>query len=169
MKRLIVPFLAVATLLFLGPMAYAQHGGRPSGTPGSMGGSASGTHGDSASHGEIHGSSDATTSPSLPGTVLSRNPKLEPALTKALGKSGITLPSGMTLSQVCTTNGFRTLGQCIAALHINHKFPSCTLADLSGAKSLGKAIQGCDSSADAKTEAHSAVKQANQEIKESGS
>jgi len=44
-------------------------------------------------------------------------------MTQALGKSRITLPSGISLSQVCTANNFRTLGQCIAALHINHKFP----------------------------------------------
>ena len=170
MKRLIVPFFTVGTLLFLGPSADAQHGGRPSGTPGSMGPS----HGNSASAGGSHDSSNATTSPSSPGTVLARNPKVEPALTEALGKSGITLPSGpsgekLTLSQVCTQNNFRTLGQCIAALHINHKFPGCSLADLAGAKSLGKAIQRCDASADAKTEARNAMKQANQEIKESGS
>lgn len=169
MKRLIVPFFAVGTLLFLGPSAYTQHGSRPSGTPGSMGPSASGTHGNSASAGGSHDSSNATTGPSSPGTALSRNPKVEPALTEALGKSGITLPSGMSLSQVCTTNNFRTLGQCIAALHINHKFPGCSLGDLAGAKSLGKAIQGCDASADAKNEARNAMKQANQEIRESGS
>ena len=90
-------------------------------------------------------------------------------MTEALGKRGVTLPPGMTLSQVCTKNNFRTLGQCIAALHINHKFPGGSLADPAGAKSLGKAIQGCDASADAKTEARNAMKQANQEIRESRS
>jgi len=41
--------------------------------------------------------------------------------------------------------------------------------DLSGAKSLGAGIRGCNPQADAKTEARNAKKQANQEIKESGS
>ena len=161
MKRLIVPFLALATFLFLGSSAHAQGKGRPAVTPAA---GSTGTHGNSASAGGGHGSSDATTSPSSPGSVLSRNPKVGPALEKALGKSGITVTDLAT-----TCKPFKTLGQCIAALHINHKFPSCTLADLSGASSLGKAMQGCNPNADAKTETRNAVKQANQEIKESGS
>jgi hypothetical protein len=168
MKRLFVPFLALATLFFFGSSAYAQ---RPTsaGKPSGVGGGPSSGAGASATHGNMSGADSSTSNPSSPGMVLSRNPKLEPALTNALGKSGITLPAGMTLTQVCTTNGFKTLGQCIAALHINHKFSGCTLTDLSGAKSLGAAIQGCNPQADAKTEARNAKKQANQEIKESGS
>ncbi len=162
MKRLFVPFLALATLLFLGSSAYAQGKGRPAGTPGAAG--STGAHGSSASAEGGHGSSDATTSPSSPGTVLSRNPKVGPALEKALGKSGITVTDLAT-----TCKPFKTLGQCIAALHINHKFTGCTLDALSSAPSLGKALQVCNPNADAKTEARSAVKQANQEIKESGS
>ena len=166
MKRLFVPFLTLATLFFLGSSAYAQGHGRPPVTPA---GGASSTHGNSASAEGGHGSSDATTSPSSPGAVLSRNPKVGPALTEALAKKGITLPGGQKLADFCTTNHFRTLGQCIAALHINHKFPGCTITELSTAKSLGKAIQGCNPQADAKTEARDATNQANQEIKESGS
>src|SRR5712691_3965641 len=169
MKRLFVPFLALATLFFFGSSAYAQ-GGRPAsaGKPSGVGGGSGSGAGPSASHGNMSPAGSTTASPSSPGSLLSRNPKLEPALTNALGKSGITLPTGMTLAQVCTTNGFKTLGQCIAALHINHKFPNCTLADLSGTSSLGKAIQGCNPNADAKTEARNATKQAKQDIKESG-
>ena len=165
MKRLFVPFLALATLFFLGSSAYGQGKGRPAGTPGAAGSmGSSGAHGNSASAGGGHGSSDATSSPSSPGAVLSRNPKVGPALEKALGKSGITVTDLAT-----TCKPFKTLGQCIAALHINHKFPSCTLTELSSASSLGKALQGCNPNADAKTETRNAVKQANQEIKESGS
>src|SRR5713101_7565570 len=164
MKRLLIPFLALATLSFLGSVAYAQ-GGRPAGAgkPSGVGGGPGSGAGPSATHGNKSGADSSTSSPSSPGMVLSRNPKLEPALTNALGKSGITLPAGMTLAQVCTTNGFKTLGQCIAALHINHKFPGCSLTDLSTKKSLGQAIQGCNPQADAKTEARNAKKQANQE------
>ncbi len=170
MKRLFIPFLALATLFFLGSSAYAQ-GGRPAGAgkPSGVGGGPGSGAGPSATHGNESPAGPTTSSPSSPGMVLSRNPKLEPALTNALGKSGITLPANMTLAQVCNTNRFKTLGQCIAALHINHKFPGCSLTNLSTAKSLGKAIQVCNSQADAKTEARNATKQANQEIKQSGS
>jgi|SRR5215469_2853694 len=162
MKRSIA--LVAATLWIANTSAFAQHG-----RPASPGAVAPSMHGSSASAEEGHASSRPTTSPSSPDSVLNRNPKVEPALTEALGKSGITLPSGMTLSQVCTKNNFRTLGQCIAALHINHKFPSCTLSDLSTAKSLGAGIQGCRSDADAKAEARSATKQAKQDIKDANS
>ncbi len=165
MKRLFVPFLALATLFLLGSSAYAQGGrpvgaGKPSGTGGSPGSGA----GPSATHGKESPAGPTTSSPSSPSSVLSRNPSLSDALTKALRKSGI------TVTDLATTCGpFKTLGQCIAALHINHKFPGCTLADLSTAKSLGHAIQGCNPQADAKTEARNATKQAKQDIKESGS
>jgi len=167
MKRVLVPFLALATLSFLGSSAYAQGGrpagaGKPSGVGGGPGpGSGAGA---SATHGNMSGADSSTARPSSPGSVLSRNSSLSGALTKALGKSGITVTD---LASTCSP--FKTLGQCIAALHINHKFPGCTLTDLSGAKSLGAAIQGCNPQADAKTEARNAKKQANQEINESGS
>jgi hypothetical protein len=165
MKRLFVPFLTLATLLFLGSSAYAQ-GGRPAGAgkPSGVGGGPSSGAGASATHENMSGANSSTTSPSSPGSVLSRNSNLSGALTNALGKSGITVTD---LASTCSP--FKTLGQCIAALHINHKFPGCTLTDLSSAKSLGAAIKGCNPQADAKTEARNAKKQANQEIKESGS
>jgi hypothetical protein len=165
MKRLLVPFLALATLFLLGSSAYAQ-GGRPAsaGKPSGVGGGPSSGAGASATHENMSGANPNTASPSSPGSVLSRNSSVSGALTNALGKSGITVTD---LAGTCKP--FKTLGQCIAALHINHKFPGCTLTDLSGAKSLGAAIKGCNPQADAKTEARSAKKQANQEIKESGS
>ncbi len=165
MKRLLVPFLALATLSFLGSSAYAQ-GGRPAGAgkPSGVGGGPGSGAGASATHGNMSGADSSTARPSSPGSVLSRNSSLSGALTKALGKSGITVTD---LASTCSK--FKNLGQCIAALHINHKFSNCTLADLSGAKNLGQGIQGCNPQADAKTEARNASKQANQEIKESGS
>ncbi len=165
MKRLFVPFLALATLFFRGSSAYAQ-GGRPAGAgkPSGVGGGPGSGAGPSATHGNESPAGPTTSSPSSPSSVLSRNLSLSDALTKALGKSGITVTDLAT-----TCSPFKTLGQCIAALHINHKFPGCTLADLSTAKSLGQAIQGCNPQADAKTEARNATKQAKQDIKESGS
>ena len=170
MKRLFVPFLALATLFFFGSSAYGQGHGRPPVTPSSTGGSSA--HGSSASAEGGHASSNTTTSPSSPGSVLS-NQHVSEALTNALAKSDITLPTGKTLADVCTktgTSGFKTLGQCIAALHINHKFSGCSLTDLANAKSLGAAIQICNPQSDAKTaktEAKTATKQANQEIRAS--
>jgi hypothetical protein len=165
MKRLLVPFLALATLFLLGSSAYAQ-GGRPTGAgkPSGVGGGPGSGAGASTTHENMSGANSSTASPSSPGSVLSRNSSVSGALTKALEKSGITVTD---LASTCSP--FKTLGQCIAALHINHKFPGCTLTDLSGAKSLGAAIKGCNPQADAKTEARNAKKQANQEIKESGS
>ena len=151
MRRLIVPFFAVGTLLFLGP-------------------SASGPHGNSASVERGNVSSGATSSPnpnSSPSSVFAHSPNLATNLTKALNNSGISVPGG-NLEKFCSEdNHFKTLGQCIAALHINHKFSSCSFTDL--AKGIGKALQTCGPSADAKTEARNAMKQANQEITESGS
>ena len=165
MKRLLIPFLVLATLFFLGSSVYAQ-GGRPAGAgkPSGVGGGPGSGAGASATHGNMSGADSSAASPSSPGSVLSRNSSLNGALTKALGNSGIKVTD---LAGTCSK--FKNLGQCIAALHINHKFPNCTLADLSGAKNLGQGIQGCNPQADAKTEARNASKQANQEIKESGS
>jgi len=158
MKRLIAPFFAVGTLLFLGPSAYAQHGGRPSGTPGS---------GASVERGHVSSGATSSANPnSLPSSVFEHSPNLATNLTNALSKSGISVPGG-NLATFCTSNTFKTLGQCIAALHINHKFSSCSFTDL--ATGIGKALRTCGPSADAKAEARNATKQANQEIRESGS
>jgi hypothetical protein len=163
MKNSILIVASLAALSIGAAPGYAQRG-RPATTPGA---SASTAHGSSASADRGPASSNATASPSSPSSVLSRNSSLDGALTKALGKSGINVTD---LAKTCSA--FKTLGQCIAALHINHKFPGCSLADLSGAKSLGQGIQGCNPQADAKTaktEARNATKQANQEIKDAKS
>ena len=160
MKRSILVTAFVAAIFWIvGTPAFAQHG-RPA-SPGTV---APSTHGSSASAGGDHASSGSTSSPSSPGSVLSHNSPLTDALTDALAKKGISVNDLAT-----TCKPFRTLGQCIAALHINHKFPSCALADLSTAKSLGAGIQGCDQQADAKAEARSATKRAKQEINDSAS
>ena len=163
MKRSILVTVFVATIFFVASTpAFAQHG-----HPASPGAAAPSMHGNSASAGGGHASSSPsspTTSPSSSSSVLSRNSHVSIALTKALAKSGINVTD---LASTC--GPFKSLGQCIAALHINHKFPSCTLADLSAAKSLGAGLQACNPQADAKTEAHSATKQAKQDIKDSNS
>lgn len=151
--------LVVATLWIANTSVFAQHG-----RPASAGTVAASTHGSSASAEGDHASSRPTTSRSSPDSVLTRNPHLGGALTEALAKSGITVSD---LAGTCKP--FKTLGQCIAALHINHKLPSCPLSDLSVTKSLGAGIHGCRPEADAKAEARSATKQAKQDIKDANS
>jgi len=159
MKRSILATAFVAATFWIANTpAFAQHG-----RPASPGAVAPSMHG-GASSGESHASSRPTTSPSSPDAVLSRNSHLSGALSKALAKSGIQVSD---LAGTCKP--FKTLGQCIAALHINHKFASCTLADLSSAKSLGAGIQGCSPQANAKSESKKAMKQAKQDINDSNS
>ena len=161
MKRFILVSAFVAATVWIATTpAFAQHG-----RPASPGAGAPGMHGSSASAEAGHASSRPTSSPSSPGSVLSHNSHLSDALTAALAKKGITVTD---LAGTCQQ--FKNLGQCIAALHINHKFPtSCTLPELSAAKSLGAGIQGCRPQANAKAEARSATKQAKQDIDDANS
>ena len=183
MKRLFVPFLALATLLFLGSSAYAQGKGRPAGTPGAAGSmGSSGAHGNSASAGGGHGSSNAMASHD-PGSVLEHNTNLAGKLE--------TLTGATDLADLKADAGaFKNFGQFVAAAHVskNLNIPggfAALMCDMTktGATvggvispctnmtkmSLGKAIQTLDPQADAKAEAQKATKQANQTIKESGS
>jgi hypothetical protein len=174
MKRLIVPFLALSTLLLLGSSTYAQRG-RPSGTPGSMG--ASGTHGNSASAGGGHGSSNAMASTD-PGSVLEHNSNLATKLE--------TLTSTTNLTDLETdAKAFKNFGQFVAAAHVskNLNIPggfAALMCDMTtktavGATSctnttkmsLGKAIQTLDPQANPKSESKKAMNQANQDIKDS--
>lgn len=158
-------------------VAYAQHahggGGGMSGMSGTHG--ASGTHGNSAS---AEGSSN--TSNSSPDSVLSRNSKLDGKLTSLFHKQGL-LPAGTDLKTACS--GFKTLGQCIAALHVSKNLDipfACLQADVSGKApamgttcptgtgsskmSLGKAISLSKPSANAKAEAKKAIHQASEDM-----
>jgi hypothetical protein len=165
MKRsILIATLTVAAFCIATTPAFAQHG-----RPASPGAATPSTHGSSASVEGGHASSGATSSPnpnSSPSSVFAHSPNLATNLTNALSKSGISVPGG-NLGTFCTNNNFKTLGQCIAALHINNKFPSCNFTDL--ATGIGKALRTCGPSADAKTEARNASKQANQDIKDAKS
>ena len=159
MKRSILATAFVAATFWIANTpAFAQHG-----RPASPGAVAPSTHGGASSE-ESHASSRPTTIPSSPDSVLSRNKHLSDALTEALAKSGIKVSN---LSDTCKP--FKTLGQCIAALHINHKFSNCSLSQLAAAKSLGAGIQACRPEADGKAEARGATKQAEQDMKDSNS
>src|SRR5216683_5049049 len=110
MKRLIIPFLALSTLLFLGFSTYGQHG-RPAGTPGAAGSmGASGTHGNSASAGGGHGSSNAMASTN-PGSVLEHNSNLA---TKLEGLTGTTSVTDLKTD----ASAFKNFGQFVAAAHV---------------------------------------------------
>ena len=180
MKRLIVPFLAVGTLLFLGPSVYAQGHGRPPGTPGGTG--ASGPHGNSASAGQGHGSSNPMASTD-PGSVLQHNSNLATKLETLTGATNLT-------DLEADAKAFKNFGQFVAAAHVskNLNLPggfvalmcdmTATGATVGGTAStcsnttkmsLGKAIQTLDPQADAKSEAKKATQQAKQDVNESGS
>ena len=178
MKCLIVPFMALSTLLFLGSSTYAQRG-RPSGTPGvsgSMG--ASGTHGNSASAGGGHGSSNAMASTD-PGSVLEHNSHLATKLETLTGTTNLT-----DLEK--DASAFKNFGQFVAAAHVaknlnitggfaalmcdmtNKTAVGATSACTNTTKmSLGKAIQTLDPQADSKSESKKATNQANQDVKDS--
>ena len=180
MKRLIIPFLALSTLLFLGSSTYAQRG-RPSGTPGAAGSmGASGTHGNSASAGGGHSSSNPMASTD-PGSVLEHNSHLATKLETLTGTTNLT-----DLEK--DASAFKNFGQFVAAAHVskNLNIPGgfaalmcdmttkgATVGGVTSActnttkMSLGKAIQTLDPQANSKSESKKAMNEANQDIKDS--
>jgi hypothetical protein len=167
-------FLTFVAMLAFGVSALAQHGpagaGRPTGAgPGSMNapsGVGPGTGGrptDAGSMGMGHSSMGSQS----PTSVLD-NSKLNTSLTNALAKGGISVPGG-NLQSACS--GFKTLGLCIAAMHVakNLDIPGGfdalkTKMTGTNAVSFGKAIQELSPNANAKAESKKASKQANHEI-----
>lgn len=162
-------------LLALSVVAFAQHG---AGSGGHMGGSpgmgnGNGTGGTMGSGhgmgspgvgdrgmGDMRGSQMGRQAPS---DVLSHNTKLASNLERIL-------PNGMTAQQAC--NGFKNLGQCVAAAHVSHNlsipFDQLKLKMTgSGSASLGKAIEDLKPGVDAKREAKKAQKQAHEDLNES--
>jgi hypothetical protein len=162
MKRMLfVSFLALAVAFFLGTPAFAQHGH-------GMGSSMS------------HSSSSQATSSAKGGEQsltqkLTDNTKLADKISKL---------TGMSATSAC--QGFKNLGQCVAAAHVAKNLnipggftalkdtmlgisPNGTSTATSKPMSLGKAIQALDPSASAKAEIGKAKKQADQDIKDSGS
>ncbi len=170
-KRSLGPTMAFAAILAISFSALAQHGGgRPAGVGGGAGmgastgaGSGMGGRPTDAGMGRMGHSNVGS---QAPGSVLS-NPKLNTSLTKALGKSGVSIPGG-NLQTACS--GFKNLGQCVAALHVAKNL-NLSFSDLqsrmtgSSPESLGKAIEGLGGpNVNAKGEAKKANKQANQDF-----
>ena len=162
MKRW-APILVTAMLVLTAP-AFAQRshpGGGPPAGHGPGGGNGPGASGAHAS--------DATNHPdmahSAPADVLSHNKTIAGKIKALTGEDATT---------VC--NGFKNLGQCVAAAHVakNLDIPGgfdALRAKMtgSGPVSLGKAIQELSPNADAKAEAKKANKQASDDMREASS
>jgi hypothetical protein len=177
MKMLKIATLGTAVLVYT-TTALAQHG-----HSGAMGGGM----GNSMGHGSLsssdHGSpktnsngngGGATQKPTM-NDILSKNP--------AIGDKIHDL-TGMTADQAC--NGFKNLGQCVAAAHVSKNLNisfDCLKSDMTGAAptgtpcpdgtgsksmSLGKAIQTLDPKADSSAEAKKGNTEAQQDLKSSG-
>ncbi len=167
-----VTFVAAAAFSL---SAFAQHGGagmgggRPTGVgpgsagpPSGVGAESSGRPSDVGPTGMGH-TNMASQSPS---SVLD-NSKLDTSLTNALEKSGVPIPGG-NLKTACS--GFKTLGQCVAALHVAKNL-NLSFSDLqskmtgSSPESLGKAIRDLGGpNVNAKSEAKKANKQASHDL-----
>ena len=159
MKRMInISFLAVAIALFLGTPAFAQHG-----------------HGmgSTMSHSSSHATSSAKSGEQSMTQKLTDNTKLADKISKL---------TGMSATSAC--QGFKNLGQCVAAAHVAKNLdipggftalkdkmlgisPNGTSTATSKPMSLGKAIQALDPSASVKAETKKAKQQADQDVKNS--
>ncbi len=159
MKRMInISFLAVAVALFLGTPAFAQHG-----------------HGmgSTMSHSSSHATSSAKSGEQSMTQKLTDNTKLADKISKL---------TGMSATSAC--QGFKNLGQCVAAAHVAKNLdipggftalkdkmlgisPNGTSTATSKPMRLGKAIQALDPSASVKAETKKAKQQADQDVKDS--
>lgn len=177
--RLVVVFSVIS---LTGTYATAQRGGgRPAGAGAGAGMGRSST---GMSHSTAASSHETGMAHQSPTTQLQNNTHLNTSLTKALTKSGVTLPDG-GLQSACS--GFKNLGQCVAALHVSNNLKisfDCLKSDMTGQAptgtscpsgtgsskmSMGKAISALQPDADAKAEAKKASKQADEDLKDAES
>ena len=162
MKRSTLILAVTMALAFSSP-AFAQRSHPGGGPPAGRGpGSDSGVSG---SHEAGAPTSHADMSHASPSDVLSHN--------SAIGGKIKTL-TGQDAQTAC--NGFKNLGQCVAAAHVakNLDIPGgfdALKAKMTGtgAVSLGKAIEALAPDANAKSETKKATKQASDDMKESNS
>lgn len=181
--RLVLTLLAGCS--FSVGFALAQH---PHGGPGGAG-SAGGSHGPAVSgadNGKANGNAGGSAhsaSAASPTTLLTNNTKLDANLTSKLQSKGL-LPAGTDLKTAC--NGFKNLGQCLAAIHVSHNHDNiafaCLKADMTGTAvptgttcpagtgsskmSLGKSIQTLSPNTDSKEATKTAQKQSDADLKE---
>ena len=138
-------------------LAQRGHGGGPPAGHGPSGAA-------NPSGGGSNGMSHTDMSHASPSTVLSHNTAIAKKIETLTGKSSAT--------DAC--NGFKNLGQCVAAAHVakNLDIPGgfdALKAKMTGTGgvSLGKAIEALEPSASAKSEVKKAKKQASDDMKES--
>jgi hypothetical protein len=156
----------LGAVLVLSAFAVAQHAGGHG--PGGMGSGASMNRGNSGMHADKGGMGSGHEMPGTqhqgpraPVEILSQNTKLSGNIEKLL-------PSGMTAQQACS--GFKNLGECVSAIHVSRNL-DIPFADLkarttgANSESLGKAIGDLKPSADAKSEAKKAKRQASEDLK----
>jgi len=180
-RQLAIPLSAIAAIMLIcSTGALAQRGG----PPGGMGGPPAGVGGgrpdsfpgggmSGGSHWGSMGTADnpgrATINGSTRPATLETNQHLDTALTNALAKSGVTLPSG-GLQSACS--GFGNLGNCIAALHVSQNlsipggFTALRSEMITGKLSLGAAIHKLAPAADTKLAEKTARKQARSDLAE---
>lgn len=173
MKYLLNTALAIAIGFYCATPSFAQHG-HSGGVGGGMG--AGMGHGASAHDMNAKsGSSSGSTHRMTMDQQLSKNTKLADKIHSL---------TGMSAEQAC--DGFKNLGQCVAAAHVSKNLDisfACLKADMTktlapsgsscpagtGTKSmsLGKSIQTLKPSSDGKGEAKKGEKQADDDLKES--
>jgi hypothetical protein len=179
MKHAQIFALSLAVVLYSVP-ALPQHG-HPGGM-GGMGGSTAGSmgHGNAAGHDVNDMSSKGNPNPgSAHGMTMDQILTKNTALADKI--HGLT---GMSAQQAC--GGFRNLGQCVAAAHVSKNLGisfDCMKADMTGTApaqatscaagtgtkslSLGKSIQALKPAANSRTEEKKAMRQADEDLKDS--
>ena len=175
MKQPSISLLVLSAVLSVAAPSYAQKD-RAAGSASSHGPNGMGaTHANGSA--DSNGAADA--GKRTPDMLLSQNSKLSSKLESLL-------PTGVTPQQAC--DGFKNLGQCVAAVHVSHNLgidfnalkcdmtgkadtPTATCPTTTSTKklSLGQAIHTLKPGADSKSESATATKQAHQDITESSS
>ncbi len=165
MNRSTLIVLAAAALAFGAP-AFAQRSHPSPGGPPAGAGGASSSHGPGMDG--SHGASSAASSDmshASPSTVLSHNTVMADKIKTLTGQDAAT-----------ACDGFKNLGQCVAAAHVakNLNIPGgfdALKAKTTGSESvsLGKAIKELAPDADAKSEEKKANKQASDDMKDASS
>jgi hypothetical protein len=160
MKKIAVLGVVLAFSLSL----MAQRGGHGGGPPAGVGmghpnGPPSNT-GNSGNH-DNHQQNSNNSGQKTPDELLNQNKKLTANLQKLL-------PSTTTPQQAC--QGFRNLGQCVAAIHVAHNLKISfddLKAKMLGGASLGSAIHDLKPDANAREEAKKGEKEAKQDMDDS--
>jgi hypothetical protein len=169
MKHLTLILAGAMVLALAAPTLAQRKHPSPGGPPSSPGGRPSGTRAPSNANSGMSGAHDGgaathtDVSHTSPSGVLSHN-------TAIAGK--IHALTGQDAQAAC--DGFKNLGQCVAAAHVakNLDIPGgfdAAKAKVTGSSgvSLGKAIEQLNPQANAKAEAKKANKQASDDLKES--